>query len=60
MSNSRKFRRQLEKSPYVQGKLQEQYKDFVRTEAKNKILFGEGVIYMILKAYGEYKKDISS
>lgn len=58
MSNSRKFRRQLEKSPYVQEQIRDQYRQMIREEARERVLFGEEKILMIFKAYQEYAEQI--
>lgn len=57
MSNSRKFRRQLQKSPYVQEKIRDRYREMFQQEAKERILFGEEKITMILQAYMEYQQQ---
>lgn len=58
MSNSRKFRRQLEKSSYVQEQIRDQYRQMIKNEARERILFGEEKIFMIFQAYQEYAEQV--
>lgn len=51
MSNSRKFRRQLQKSPYVQNKIRANLRADLEIEARNRIIFGEENLISLLELY---------
>jgi DNA-dependent RNA polymerase auxiliary subunit epsilon len=51
MSNSRKFRRQLEKSEYVQTTIRNNVRQKLQSESRMRILFGERKISKLLIQY---------
>ena len=56
MSNSRKLRRRLHKSPFVQKTIQNNIKEALASESKSRILFGEEYILNILNNLHIYER----